>query len=617
MKKLPIIVFLLVLTVMSSCSKFLDRMPDDQLTIDMIFSDRIRTEDWLASCYQSIPSPMWGYYQHMGNNIMSDEMTIPAPWQQWGWGASYAYTIGNWNPTTVWPANYWIELPRRIRTGLIFLQNVRVQPEKDMDQALVDRMKYEVRFLNAYYYSLLLESHGPIPFKPGVITANDAPTSELMIGQSPVDSIVNWIDTELKEVSQHLPAVYPHTAWGSATSIMCLAVRARTLMYAASPLFNGNPDYASFVNNNGTNLFSTSYDPEKWTRAAAANKELIDAAHAAGHRLYKEYNDDGSIDPFMSYYNLSLRRVSDGNDEILFGRPENLDLNNWQRHHLPTGIGGNGGLGVSQELVDAFFMKNGLPISHPESGYSESGFSTEGEVRNTKWRGAEGLERIVGQVTQPGTFNMYCNREPRFYVSVIYNEAWLGVANRRANFFLFGQDGGPSFDAPQNGYNVRKRISLETFPREGRHPYQPGIIYRLAEAYLSYAEALNESSPGNPDILQYLNLVRERAGVPALESGSQEDMREAIRAERRVEFNCEGIRFHDIRRWKIGEQALNRDMFGMNFNGTERSDDVNNPNAYFKRTYHRRRIFTKNMYFWPVPQSQIDINPNLVQMPGY
>ncbi len=584
------------------------------LTIDMIFSDRTRTEDWLSGVYQSIPSPFWGYLKDQGFNLMGDEMVIPSAWQQWGWGSSYAYQIGNWSPTSGWGPNYWVELPKRIRAAHIFIEKARPQLEKGMDQEMVDRMKNECRFLIAYYYSLMLEIYGPIPFKPESKVENDDPN--IMTTQTPVDSIVNWIDVELKNLSTKLPASYSQPDWGHATSIMCLAIRAKTLLFAASPLLNGNPDYKDLVNKNGSHLFSTTYDASKWAKAATAYKELIDAAHAAGHKLYYEYNDDGSIDPFMSYYNMSLKRWPD-NKEILFGRPDPGDLNSWAAHHLPRSIGGNGGLGLTQELVDAFFMKNGLPINDPASGYNEQGFSTTGEIRNTKWTGAEGTSKVAGQVTQEGTFNMYCNREPRFYCSVIYNEAWMGVAGRRANFFLNGPDGGPTFDAPQNGYEVRKRVSLDVYPREGKWNYQPGILYRLADAYLGYAEALNESSTGNADILKYINLVRERAGIPKLAGGTQDELREAIRRERRVEFNCEGIRFIDLRRWKLGEQYLNNNMYGMNFNGTEKSDNASNPNAYYKRTLFMKRNFSKKMYFWPVPQTQLDINPNLVQITGY
>ena len=603
-----------VLFTFTGCKKYLDKMPDDQLTMEMIFNDKIRTEDWLAGVYSGVPNPMWGYFKDQGFNIMGDDLTIPAEWAPFGWRNVYSYTVGDWNSTSAWNPNYWVELPKRIRSGLIFLKNVKTLPGVTTED--VEIMKGQVRFLIAYYYSLMIEVYGPIPFKPGVIEDVGATPSELMLTQAPYDTIVDWIDAELKEVSTILPAVYPNQHdWGKATSIMALAIRARTLLFAASPLYNGNPDFRNWKNADGNNLFKSDYDPAKWSKAATACKELIDAAERAGYGLYYEYNSDGSIDPFMSYYNLSLRKFSDGNREIIFGRPDNPDLNNWLAHHLPIGIGGNGGMGVTQELVDAFYMKNGLPISDPNSGYTERGFSTADEVRPTKWTGGGPAQGIV---TTAGTYNMYVNREPRFYVSVIFDGSWLGVDRRKAEFVQGGRDTRFSFDAPQNGYNVRKAVSLDVFPRENRYNYQPGILYRMAEAYLSYAEALNESDPDNPDILKYLNLIRERAGIPPIAGGmSQSQMRQLIRNERRIEFNCEGVRFNDIRRWKIGEETLNRQLFGMNFTGNVRSDDPANPNAYFKRTLYKSKMFNKKMYLWPVPQSQMDINPNLVQAPGY
>lgn len=639
MKKNSYLIVTIVISLwlnITGCSDFLDKMPDDQLTMEMIFTDKIRTEDWLASVYSSVPSPMWGYFKDQGYNIMGDDMTIPQEWQQFGWRNVYSYTTANWSPISGWNPYYWVELPKRIRTGLIFLEQVRLIPEAGLTVEYVNQMKNEVRFLNAYYYSLMLEMYGPIPFAPDVIYPVDAPVEELMTTQTPYDEIVAWIDQELKDVSTNLPAVYSDNSdWGRATSIMALSIRARTLLFAASPLFNGNPDLKDWKNNDGVNLLKPEYDAEKWGKAAQAHKELIDAAHAAGYSLYKEYNPDGSVDPFMSYYNMSLKRFSDGNKEILFGRPDNVDLGGFQAHHLPKGIGGNSGMGVTQELVDAFYMKNGTvpitgynadgsPIINPASGYVENGFSNVTDLRNTNWPGGgpanlRKRDEGLNPVTMEGTYNMYCNREPRFYVSVIFNEAWLGVDNRRVEFLQEGgRDTGYTFDAPQNGYNVRKRISLDVLPRENRFPYQPGILYRLAEAYLGYAEALNESQGPTEEVYRYVNLVRERAGIADLQNGLSKDaMRESIQQERRVEFNCEGIRFNDVRRWKLGEEYFNTRLFGMNFNGTKKSDDVNDPEAFYKRTFYKNRYFNKRMYLWPVPQAQMDINPNLVQAPGY
>ncbi len=630
-----IITFILFLSLSTvSCSKFLDKMPDDQLTMEMIFTDKIRTEDWLASVYSSIPSPLWGYFKEQGYNIMGDDITIPQEWQPYGWKNSYAYTMADWSPNSGWGPNYWVELPKRIRTGLVFLERVRVIPEDGLTQEYVSQMKNEVRFLIAYYYSLLIETYGTVPFIRHTLYDTDASAEELMIGQTPYDEIVDWIDQELKEVAAKLPAVYSDkNDWGRATSVMALAIRAKTLLFAASPLFNGNEDFKDWKNEKGENLFQTDYNPKKWVRAAEAHKELIEAAHSGGYKLYTEFNQDGSIDPFMSYYNMSLKTFSSGNKEIIFGRPENSDLNGFQSHHLPKGIGGNAGMSVTQELVDAFYMENGIapiigynedgsPIINPSSGYVENGFSTAVERRTTAWSGGGPSNLVNGDsrpVTMDGTYNMYCNREPRFYVSVIFNEAWLGVANRRIEFLQDGgRDTGHTFDAPQNGYNVRKRISLDVYPREGKHTFQPGILYRLADAYLSYAEALNEVDGPSADVYEYINLVRKRAGIPDLAAGlSQGEMREAIRHERRVEFNSEGIRFHDVRRWKLGEKFFNTSLYGMNFLGSKKSDDKNDSQAFYKRTFYKNRYFTKRMYLWPVPQSQMDINPNLRQAPGY
>jgi len=615
-KYIKVIALICVFTV-TSCSDYLDRMPDDQLTLDMVFKDKNRTEEWLAGVYANIPDPYWGYLRTIGFDALSDDVAPSTGWEQFGWNV-LAKQIGNWNTDSEWDANYWVELPRRIRSAYIFLQNVKPNAAQRLSEQEVELMKAEARFLIAYYYSLLIDVYGPVPLVRGEVNV-DAPEDELMMGQTPFDEIVDWIDGELQEVAALLPPSYSdNQKYGRATSIMCLAVRARLLLFAASPLVNGNPDYADFTDKNGVPLFNSTYDVNKWKKAAEASKQLIDLAEQNGHRLYYEYNDDGSIDPFQSYQNMLFRRPSDGNTEILFARP-NCETWEYDKHAQPRGTGGNGGLGVTQSLVDAFFMKNGLPIDDPNSEYTEKGFSSVADVRNTKWKEVQG----GGQVSLPGTYNMYVNREPRFYISILYNGAWYRRENRETSFYSGSWDGGPTHDAPQNGYLLRKKVHPDHDTRNGINPYRPGILYRLGEAYLNYAEALNEIEPNNGDILKYVNLIRERAGIPQYGTGanalpvpaSQDEMREAIRRERRVELNSEGIRYRDIRRWKIGEETLNRDFYGMNFSGTADSDDESNPAAFFKRSVYQRRVFSKKNYWFPIPQGEIDKNPNLVQNP--
>lgn len=603
--------------LLTSCVDYLDKESDTELTLPMVFEDKTRIEGWLANVYSHVPDPYWGYARKLGWDILSDDMTASERWRQWDWKV-IPMLLGEWTPSTDWDGNYWARLPQLIREANIFIENVHPLPEQGISATEVTYMKAEMRFMIAYYYYLLSNTYGPVPFKPNYIAPTDFNLADLMEGQRPYYEVVDWVDKELQEVAKILPAKYTEARkYGRATSIMCLAVRARMLLFAASPLVNGNPDYANHKNKDGENLFSTTADNDRWAYAAQACKELIEAAEAAGHKLYTEENDDGTIDPFMSYQNLFLTRYDEGNTEILFARPGGSEYGEYEKHATPAASGGSGGLGVTQSLVDAFFTENGLPIND-DSEYEETGFSDSDETRdNTVWD----TEVNGGAITKSGTYKMYCNREPRFYITVSYNNSYFTQEKRLFNFFNGSADNPHTHDAPQNGYLIRKKISPDLNVKQGTYKYRPGIVYRLGEAYLNYAEALNESDPGNGDILVYLNKIRERAGIRQytttgatdenyihVDLNDQAEMRKLIRAERRVELSCEGIRYDDLRRWKEAENVLNGDFYGMNFSGKD-------PSSFYVRTPYLKRVYKKAYYWFPIHQSEMDKNDKLVQSP--
>jgi hypothetical protein len=622
-----------------SCN-FLDKAPDDELTLEMVFRDKTRTEDWLAGIYSGIPSP---YTQGEDNyDAYADDFSKNSGIEAWG-ANDITKIRGNWSTSDSWLMDYWNNLPKKIRAAHIFIINVQPNIAQGVPPEEVELMKAECRFLIAYFYYLLVNSYGAVPFQDGLADLN-TPVEELMLGQRPYNEMIDWIDNELQETAKLLPAYYNESRkYGRATSVMCMAVRARMLLFAASPLVNDNnmrAEYANYANNDGEKIFDSQYKAEKWERAAKACKELIDHAHANGHELYYEYNTDGSIDPFMSYAYMSFREFNQGNKEILFSKPQ-CDYSSYDSYAFPFGSGGSGFMGVTQTLVDAFFMKNGLPailgyqangktpIINEASGYTERGFSTGDEMRKTKWIEAQGASsnNIENPVTNAGTYNMYCNREPRFYVSVRYNEQWHRIAKRNLAMFNGASDNTSAWDSPENGYLLFKRVHPNADPRGAGIPYRPGILYRLGEAYLNYAEALNEWTPAQTtEILFYLNKIRERAGIPTYGSGAdqipapagQDEMRKAIRRERRVEMNCEfAVRFDDIRRWKQVEELLSVNFYGMNRNGTVHSDDPTNPNAFYVRTQYFKRGFTWKNYWIPIHQTQMDKNPNIRQLPGW
>lgn len=554
---------------LTSCVDYLDKEPDTELTLPMVFEDKTRIEGWLANVYSAIPDPYWGYTNTLGWEILADDQTPSERWRQWGWKV-IPYILGEWTPNSAWEGEFWKRLPQCIREANIFIENIHPLPAQGISAKEVEYMKAECKFMKAYYYYLLANTYGAVPFKPDYIAPTDFVLADLMEGQTPYYTVIDWVDKTLLEAADVLPAKYTEARkYGRATSIMCLAVRARMLLFAASPLVNGNPDYADYKNDKGENLFKTTPDPQRWEKAVQACKLLIDEAEKTGYKLYTEKNGDGTIDPFMSYQNLFLKRFDEGNTEILFARPSS-DYGSYEKHATPTASGGSGGLGVTQSLVDAFFMQNGLPIDNPSAGYKEEGFSTQKvTLNNTIWD----EEVNGGAITYENTYNMYCNREPRFYVSVAFNNSYFPTEKRLFDFFNGAVDNTHTHDAPQNGYLIRKRVSPKTNVKEKNYQYRPGIVYRLGEAYLNYAEALNEYKndyTSRQEALSYVNKIRERAGIrpytleavdPAVAQkihvdDTQEAVRKVIRAERRVELCGEGIRYDDLRRWQEAEGTL-------------------------------------------------------------
>ena len=624
---------------LSSCSDYLDKEPDDQLTLETVFENKTNMERWLAYIYNATPK----FYNYDGADAVADELAPSVGWESQGFKA-ILYQNGNWTSASGGVINYWETFPMRIRQAYIFIKYAHALP--DVTEKEVNYMKAECRFFIAYFHAVMAMTYGAVPI---IRDATEEITGEtLLLKQEPFNTVVDWAANELLETSKLLPAYYDEdNKYGRITSIICLAMRARLLTFAASPLVNGNQDsdMVNMKNCDGVSIFDSTFKPERWKTAVDANKLLIDEAEKAGHKLYIETIGD-DVDAFQSYQNALMLRYNQGNMEILFPRTYD-DAGYFDRQANPRSMGGAGAIGVTQSLVDAFFMNNGLvpitgytndgatPVINSESGYSETGYSTVDESYKTTWMYATkgGTEQETEHVIVPkNTYKMYCGREPRFYISVLYNEEYhwgkdkSNAKNKFANFFSGGEDGGPSHDSPSAGYLIRKRVDPSAIPASssGTYKKRQGVLYRLAEAYLSYAESLYEYSvatgtytDNETEILDYINRVRYRAGIPQYGKGADQipvteaQLRDLIRRERRVESNCEaGIRFDDLRRWKEAETALNGKFYGMNAlaKSTERDE-------YYKRTLYQTRRFIS--YWWPIPQDDIDKNTNLRQLPGW
>ncbi len=605
-----------ILTLNISCYKdFLDQVPDDRLTLEEVFNRRDLSESWLANTYNHIRDE-----SHRTNDtpwdVLSDDNDVSQR------NNPFRVNLGNWNASSnYW--NFWDHYYKGIRTATTFMNNIdgNVEIMKEREGvALIKRRKAEARFLRAFFYAEILKQYGPFIIIGDEEINPDLPLTDptMQKARSSYDECVDYIVSELNQAEADLDVEHYYgdnvleNDMGRASKVLCRAIKSKVLLYAASPLVNGNPDYRGFTNVDGTSLFNATAEVSKWTKAAEAAKAVIDYAESSGKLgLYKKLKTNGSIDAFLSYRDVFL---DSWNIEWILARNSN-SLGSYQRSSTPRLAGGYASMGPTQQLIDTYRMVNGEapitsytadgnPVINSASGYSEIGFVNF---------------MAPGATRQKNTFNMYVNREPRFYATITYSGSdWINTTSslgvREVGLYYTGESGkGGSHDYTETGYLFRKNISPTYHPTQN-NVARPYVMMRYAEILLNYVEALNEVTPDHPDILKYLNQIRERGGIPALAAGlPQNDMRTHIRAERRIELTMEHLRYFDTRRWKIAEQTDSGPFYGMNAEGGTSNTDL----AFFKRTRFENRVFRKSFYFFPIPQTEIQRNINLVQNPGW
>lgn len=624
---------LLVLTIAfaaSSCDDYFSE-PTNIKDLDYTFSNGKEVVAWLADSYSYLPNPFlsilttdvdyamgWWKYSHV-YTMMSDEGDLNDTRDCY---KSWRINLGDWNPSEGGFGEKWIPLYQQIRHLHVFLDNVKVVPgQREIDsQDKVDNMKLEARFLICYFHVLLFEQFGPIPIIKKA-EAVDAPIEELKVSRNSVDEVVEWLDAELLSLANALPKTPQNESYAARpTQSAALAIRARLLLYAASPLYNspdnysGLNEFSKIQNADGKKLFPQSYNKEKWKRAADAAKLLITTQ--AHHKLLGETADNtpNSFEDAYKYYREVFTKPT--NEEVLFDRSLMVwtnwtDFDQYLQTVQPKQYKGAAMQGVTQKLIDAFYMDNGSLPTTDNPYYSETGFTTD--------RSEITVNKVIGEDDYriDEVYNMYQKREARFYVSVFFNgrkweasEAKEGGIVKPVDFFLNGLSGGPGY-TPATGATPYKYIAAEDI--QGKTQIKRPILYRMAEVYLNYAEALNQYSPGDPDILKYLNKVRNRAGLPNYEVAfpdktSQEDLKQAILRERMIELNWEGTRYFDTRRYLIAETEDNGPFYGMNSKGDSKT-------TFYKRTVFENRIFKKSFYLFPIPQDELNVNDNLVQNP--
>jgi len=585
-----------------SCKKdFLNKAPDNDLSIAQVFQNKDYAQSFLSDIYASLPiEHRWVDNDPNGNPFVgaSDEL-------EQGYAPSFSNSMntGAWNQNTYivdpWTSNY-----TGIRKACIFIENIDQVPlDNQFTSDMRTRLKGEALFLRAYFHFLLIRVYGPVP-----IVNSTVPLSADFnaIRRNSIDSCVSFITSECDKAAALLPdRITDETEYGRPAKSVCLALKSRALLYMASPLWNGNPDYTGIKDDKGTQLFPN-YDASRWQTAATAAKACIDQAAAAGYALYTS----ATSDPVKNYQELFY---TNNNQEVFFSFNCGY-FNDHDVYSEPLSLLGFTLNAPTQDLVDDYEMANGTqpilgynttdhsPVINPVSGYTEAGFTA-----------AAGPDNLY----VAGTSNMYVNRDPRFYASIQFSGAIWKSRTDGLEFWYNGADGklaAGSGDYTKTGYLVKKICNPDFSWVPLRSILRTWILFRLGEQYLNYAEALNEAQGAVSDVYKYVNLIRARSGMPALPSGlSQDDMRTRIHHERRIELAFEAARYFDCHRWKIAETTDNTNVYGLNiYAGASKTDP-----AFFKRVPVELRVFQKKHYLWPMQQREIDKNPNLVQNLGW
>ena len=658
---------ILLIVLASSCKKY--------LTIDEYFDDEFNIDSAFANP-RNIEAYMWGaaaMFPDESNTIRFGYTPGPMATDEGlngltGGGSSNVYYgmdfatgrissdfFGDSNPNL----NQWGNYYKIIRKCNSILQNI--DRPKGMTNA--DRLRIEgyTRFIRAYAYYNILVDYGPaILLGDEVVNTNES-IEYYDRPRATYDETMEYTCGEFEKAALLLPREVSLLDFGRPAKGAAYSLIARLRLIHASPLFNGGPAANSYYGNwkrktDGVNYISQQYDESRWAVAAAAAKRVMDLGL---YKLYTVVNDDktpelpkgvtsdpnfygeypngaGGIDPLKSYSDIFTGEAVAGiNKEIIWGRNTDYLVTAISQGSMPPSLGGWGRFCVTQKVVDAYLMDDGRTkeAAAVDGYYSEKGYTTQ--PRN-----------FSGYPLNSGVYNMYANREMRFYASIGFNEAvWQALSSTSVNNYTakyYYQDadgrGGVSATSPNypiTGYVIKKyNHPMDAFQGTGaRHIKKAYSIIRYAEILLSYAEALNNLTGSHTvklgdqeyvvsrnmeDIKTAFNLVRYRAGLPGLSANqlnNTTEVQKQIERERMVELLWENRRFYDVRRWGIYEETEREPIRGMN------------PDGATKETYYQRvipgtssfmtRVVNKKLVFMPIPRAELRRLPSLDQNPGY
>ena len=595
---------------LTSCEKFLDQAPAGEETSEYIFEDYLRSIRYMDLLYYYLP-PLWEGGRGFGTYGFIETGTDMARYNSSYGTANQSINIGNWRASVASAEiERWEDLYAQIRRAFMFLDNIdKFQNEPQFEG--VSRkvsMRGEVHFMIGFYYFELLKRYGGVPLVKEVLTLD----SDFRIPRASYEEVKDYILENLDLAYDLVPDEWPRDDYGRITKAMVMALKSRLLLYAASPL------------NNPTN------DQALWLEAAEASRDLID------------YLDENNMHPlYHDYQNLFMRGYPSERPEIIMPKHVGANSISFNSHIIIYGQGlpgegfqAYGNNSPTQNFVDRFEV-----IEFDGSGNAIASVPFD-------WDNPDHVA------------NIYDNRDPRFYYTVLYNDQyWI---KRNIEVWRDGDNWGKDYN-PKNHFYTRTGYYMRKFwPRECQAYDNPGsaklgsFYFRTGEIYLNYAEAMNElygpetdnlgRASGSKTALDIINRLRDRLvcpasedisgqndpyynvlvernwnenfpvlpnGMPHIPSGLDKDeFREKCLNERAVELAFEQHYWFDVLRLKRGEAHIGGTIFGV---------DVvkDGDNFIYTRKVVEQRVFDPSrMYLYPIPQDEVYIM-GIDQNPGW
>ncbi len=635
-----------LLSLCATSCDFLNIVPDDVPTIDHAFQDMAQAEKYLYTCYSYLQPYM---------NPTKDPAIM-------GSGEFLSYTSGNgaislYNNGLItgsqnisspicnnWESDSWYSSPYEgIRVCNTFLE--KIDEPFDLDFINKTRWVAEVKFLKAYYHFYLIRMYGPIVICDKNHEINADP-DEIREYRVPLDSCINYCVNLLDEATVDLPIRIENEAdeLGRATKAIAKAVKAKLLVMAASPLFNGNANYAEIADERGVKLFpAAGEDPKKWARAATACEEAIVAAEEAGHTLYTLGTHAFQLNAELEQQ-LEIRNKiwDEWNTETIWGYTKTstfeLQYNAIPRLHadaLKNPYVKGGALAPTHFVADLYYTENGVPMDEDKNFDYANRYELRAATEEEKWKVSTSVDGATGEPFI--TAKQHFNREPRFYASIGFDGAlWWGNGKTDISKYdelykisgKFSQLQGQTWASLYSvtGYFAKKLVDPETTFNTSGFTTDPAPfpIIRMSDLYLLYAEVLNEIGGPTAQVYQLIDAVREKAGLKGVQESwrdystnpakpeSKTGLREIIHRERMIELAMEGQSMWDIRRWMEGTKYWNGKVETWNINGKQ-------PENYYSKIVVTTAFqkFSQRDYLWPISQNQMSINPKLVQNYGW